>query len=95
MITKNTPAVTKVLLCTREETGVGALMARGSHLLKGYCALLVKAANTNKKNIPKEKRGVSPPEEPQNCDNKINRLTSPARLVITVTIAPLIDLLLL
>jgi UDP-N-acetylmuramyl pentapeptide phosphotransferase/UDP-N-acetylglucosamine-1-phosphate transferase len=35
------PAVTKVEECTREETGVGAAIAAGSHLLKGNWALLV------------------------------------------------------
>jgi len=95
LITKNTPAVTRVLLWTKEETGVGALIAKGNHLLNGYWALLVKAAKTKRKNKPKENMGVSPPEDPQNWAKSSNRLTSPARFVITVTIAPLIDLLLL
>ena len=38
---KNSPAVTRVLLCTKAETGVGASIARGSHIEKGYCALFV------------------------------------------------------
>ena len=42
-----TPAVTKVEECTKEDTGVGAAIAAGSHLLKGSCALLVKHAKTN------------------------------------------------
>jgi hypothetical protein len=43
---KKTPAVTRVLLWTKAETGVGALIAIGSQLLKGTWALLVKAPNT-------------------------------------------------
>lgn len=39
------PAVTRVLEWTRLETGVGAAMAAGSQELKGYCLLLVPAAN--------------------------------------------------
>jgi hypothetical protein len=38
---KKIPAVTKVDECTREETGVGAAIAAGSHDEKGTCALLV------------------------------------------------------
>lgn len=38
---RNNPAVTRVLLCTKAETGVGASIARGSHIENGYCALLV------------------------------------------------------
>lgn len=33
---RNNPAVTRVLLWTRAETGVGASMASGSHIEKGY-----------------------------------------------------------
>lgn len=43
-ISKNTPAVTKVEECTRDETGVGAAIASGSHLIHGKSALLVAAA---------------------------------------------------
>jgi hypothetical protein len=43
------PAVTRVLLCTREETGVGAAIARGNQLQKGYWALFVKAVNKRSK----------------------------------------------
>jgi len=39
---KINPAVTNVLLWTRDLTGVGALIAFGNHPLKGNCALLVK-----------------------------------------------------
>ena len=42
---RNNPAVTKVEECTRLETGVGALIAAGSHELNGVCALLVIEAN--------------------------------------------------
>lgn len=37
------PAVTKVEECTNLEIGVGALIAAGSHLIKGHWALLVMA----------------------------------------------------
>jgi len=33
---RNKPAVTRVLLCTRADTGVGASIARGSHIENGY-----------------------------------------------------------
>jgi len=46
---KISPAVTKVLLWTRELTGVGALIALGNQPLKGNCALLVKAVRHKKK----------------------------------------------
>lgn len=39
---KYKPAVTKVLECTKEDTGVGAAMAAGSQLQKGKIALFVK-----------------------------------------------------
>ena len=48
---KNTPAVTSVEEWTNEDTGVGALMAKGSHLEKGNWALFVNAAII-KINIP-------------------------------------------
>jgi hypothetical protein len=44
-IIRNTPAVTKVEEWTKAETGVGAAIAAGSHLLKGNWALLVKLLN--------------------------------------------------
>lgn len=40
---------------TKEETGVGAAMAAGSHAENGICALLVQAAITNKTKNPKER----------------------------------------
>ncbi len=43
------PAVTSVLLWTKELTGVGALMAFGNHPLKGNWALLVKEVIIKKK----------------------------------------------
>ena len=43
-----TPAVTRVEEWTSALTGVGAAMAAGNHLLKGYCALLVMAVRSNK-----------------------------------------------
>jgi hypothetical protein len=53
---KITPAVTSVLLCTSALTGVGALMAFGSHLLKGNCALFVKELTKKKKKKKKKKK---------------------------------------
>jgi hypothetical protein len=50
-INKIKPAVTRVLLCTSDLTGVGALIALGSHLLNGNWALLVKAVKINNKDI--------------------------------------------
>ena len=41
------PAVTRVLECTRLDTGVGAAMAAGSQELNGYCLLLVAAATSS------------------------------------------------
>jgi hypothetical protein len=45
------PAVTKVELCTKALTGVGAAMAAGNQFVQGSCALLVidieKSTNTN------------------------------------------------
>lgn len=41
-IIKYTPAVTSVEEWTSAETGVGAAIAAGSHLINGNCALLVK-----------------------------------------------------
>jgi len=46
-INKIKPAVTNVLLWTKDLTGVGALIALGNHLLNGNWALLVKAVNNN------------------------------------------------
>lgn len=40
-INKNTPAVTRVEECTREEMGVGAAIAKGSQVENGICALFV------------------------------------------------------
>lgn len=53
-IIRKTPAVTRVLECTREETGVGAAIALGSQEEKGNWALLVRAANITH-NIPDQK----------------------------------------
>jgi len=41
-IINQTPAVTRVDLCTKDLTGVGAAIAAGSHLMNGHWALLVK-----------------------------------------------------
>jgi hypothetical protein len=47
--TKNTPAVTSVDECTREEIGVGAAIAAGNQFLKGNWALLVKLPKISNK----------------------------------------------
>lgn len=47
-----TPAVTSVDECTREDTGVGAAIAIGSHALKGIWALFVKEAKIMKSTPP-------------------------------------------
>lgn len=54
---KYTPAVTSVDECTREETGVGAAIAAGSHAEKGTWALLVIAAITRRP--PKHSPGAA------------------------------------
>lgn len=46
-IKMKTPAVTSVEEWTKAETGVGAAIAAGSHLINGYWALLVMAAIIN------------------------------------------------
>lgn len=86
-----TPAVTRVLLCTREETGVGALIASGNHPTNGTWALLVHApinrnicgtmdrANTRK----------SSPPPTREAPKKKNTHPSPMRLVMRVIRAPL------
>ena len=50
-INKIRPAVTKVLLWTKDLTGVGALIALGNQDLNGNCALLVKAVNKSNNDI--------------------------------------------
>jgi len=53
---KINPAVTSVLLWTRDLTGVGALIALGNHPLNGNCALFVKDVRIKKKIIVGEKK---------------------------------------
>ena len=86
---RNKPAVTKVEEWTKEETGVGALIAAGSQTLKGNWALfviLVKAQTTLKPN----RRGlrnlsVSKPRlKTRNKDKSSINKTSPIRLEKTV-----------
>jgi hypothetical protein len=48
-ITKNTPAVTRVEECTKEEIGVGAAIAAGSQLLNGNWALFVNLPRISRK----------------------------------------------
>lgn len=49
------PAVTKVLLWTKELIGVGALIAFGNQTIKGKIALFVKEQKTNNRLIIKNK----------------------------------------
>jgi len=64
------PAVTKVLLCTRELTGVGALIAFGNHPLNGNWALFVKEVKIKREIIIWFKKI----EEKKNKLEKINVL---------------------
>lgn len=85
------PAVTKVLLWTRELTGVGALIALGSQPLKGNWALLVKAVKT-RKNLDNQKKKLKLKKEiPLKIEalKKTKIKKSPKRLVKTVFIEPL------
>ena len=78
------PAVTRVLLCTKALTGVGAAIAAGNHLINGNWALLVKAAITQKK---KHQKGQNDCQLRQSfpintkIGNSIRKITSPTRLV--------------
>ena len=86
---KNKPAVTKVEECTKEETGVGALIAAGSQTLKGNWALLVILVNTSRILRPAisitNPEGISNPNlKIKNKDNSIIKNTSPSRLEKTV-----------
>jgi len=76
--------VTSVLEWTKEETGVGALIAKGNHLLKGNWALLVKHPTIK---IRRGKESLTPKEYQLQQKNK-NKQTSPSRFVKRVTIAP-------
>jgi hypothetical protein len=88
---KYTPAVTRVLLCTREETGVGALMASGNHPTNGTWALLVHLPiNKNICGTMDSARTMkSSPPQTKDAPKKKNTHASPIRLVIRVTKAPL------
>jgi len=82
------PAVTRVEEWTRAETGVGAAIAAGSHLIKGNCALLVIAATINIDAINKCE-GVDQGNKGTQCEFKhhaiVKRINkSPNRLVIAV-----------
>ena len=55
---RKSPAVTRVLECTRALMGVGALIAIGSQTLKGIWALLVKQARTKRKENPRFQGGL-------------------------------------
>lgn len=82
---KNTPAVTKVDECTKEETGVGAAMAKGSHLEKGSCALFVNLAKIKINLISdlSQNKNFQPPIHTlKKIPISIN--TSPIRLLSTV-----------
>lgn len=79
--------------CTSADTGVGAAMAAGSQLIKGYCALFVMAATTSKEESIrslKEDQGQSGNQWvliDHAMENKIK--ISPNRFVIAVIIAAL------
>lgn len=89
---KNTPAVTRVDECTKEETGVGAAIASGNHLTQGNKALFVIAAsNTNHTKISNTsfdsvKYSIFSNPAPRSAIviTKITKNTSPTRLVTTV-----------
>lgn len=91
-----TPAVTRVEECTRAETGVGAAMAAGSQLIKGYCALLVIAAIISIKATSlcegddQGNKGSQCVLMDQEMTNRIR--ASPSRLVMAVIIAAPWDL---
>ena len=82
-ISKYTPAVTNVEECTKDDTGVGAAMAEGNHLIKGNWALLVILARIN---------GSITGFSSNLIDNAnlIKIKKSPIRLVIAVTKAELL-----
>lgn len=91
-----TPAVTRVEECTRADTGVGAAMAAGSHLINGYWALFVIAA-TIIINATIEWLGEDHGIRGSQCvliDHEIvNKIKiSPSRFVIAVISAALCDL---
>jgi hypothetical protein len=69
------PAVTRVEEWTREDTGVGAAIAAGSHLEKGIWALFVNAAMT----IKTAPRGPSIPAP--NPQAQVERLPAPNIIV--------------
>lgn len=78
--------MTRVDEWTNAETGVGAAIAAGSHLIKGNCALLVKHPINNKilkgkrneeKTTPKEKNRAiarSKHKSPIRLDKRVNNL---------------------
>jgi hypothetical protein len=78
------PAVTRVLLCTKALTGVGAAMAAGNHLINGNWALLVNAAITQRKKHQKGQLDCQLKQSfPINTKtgNNIRKITSPIRFV--------------
>lgn len=91
---KKIPAVTNVDEWTREETGVGAAIAAGSHDEKGTCALLVMKVMTitvdnNTVYSFKEKKSQDRVQVKRLMDSK--KKTSPTRLTKKVII-PAVDL---
>jgi hypothetical protein len=81
-IKRTSPAVTRVLLCTRALTGVGALIAFGNQLLKGNWALFVNPLKKKKKrNTPKKTKLLNPKEKKTKKKNKQNNKKSPKRFV--------------
>jgi hypothetical protein len=93
-IIRNKPAVTKVLLWTRDEIGVGAAIADGSHEINGNWALFVQMAKEIRINID-----ILNDIKMKFCwsqyINLHNSAISPIRFVIAVKILPLIAVQLL
>ncbi len=91
-ITRNTPAVTNVDECTKEEIGVGAAIAAGNQFLKGNWALLVKLPKTKKNNKIVGKKNIFSIKElflSKRAAKIIIRKPSPNRLVKAVFILAL------
>lgn len=95
---RKTPAVTKVDECTNADTGVGAAIAAGSHLLKGIWALLVipaiiinKLTNTKPSKSHKHKTFQWP--NTIMIDTALKIKQSPTRFIKTVNIPAAKDLL--
>ena len=97
-----TPAVTSVEEWTKEDTGVGAAMAAGSHAEKGTWALFVNAAKASKAARPNSREAHDAPSRtkgPQDTEEEhranLRRIKqSPTRLERAVISPALRDLFL-